>query len=334
MSRFIRYTIILFVLVLWLGGLSSTISHWLYETGVIVDDYRYGDLYRLSNLPQFKDKQPECPPSNRSSDTARTHLYIIGDSFSEPQRVNKQDFRVSHFQRVQWDHLQAAQLNPNKRNVLLIESVERHFREHFARPVAELVVQQDTTQAAKPKLSWRRRIGDDIHLSDIEERLESALFSHDLFFWFKELKASLTYRLFDRSSPAVSLSTDHEHVLLNMDTDTTKRLNSSFSTLTDLEVATLVDSVNSVAERYKRLGFDEVYISIIPNKTTILDPNRGEYNHLIERIQQHPALRVSVIDTYRVYKQTQQRVYLVGDSHWNCTGRALWLNQVRQKLGI
>jgi len=334
MSRFIRYTLIAFAVVLWLGGLSSTVSHWLYETGVIVDDYRYGDLYRLSNLPQFKDKQPECPPSDRDSDTARTHLYIIGDSFSEPQRVNQQDFRISHFQRVQWDHLQAAQLDPTRRNVLVLESVERHFREHFARPVNELVVQQDTNQAAKPKLSWRRQIGDDIHLSDIEERLESALFSHDLFFWFKELKASLTYRLFDRASPAVSLSTDHEHVLLNMDTDTTKRLNSSFSPLTDQEVATLVDSVNSVAERYKRLGFDEVYLSIIPNKTTILDPERGQYNRLIERIQQHPALRVGVIDTYSVYRQAKQPVYLIGDSHWNCTGRALWLNQVRQKISI
>ena len=67
---------------LWGGGLSSTVSRWLYGMGVIADDYRYGDLYRLSALPQFKQVQPVCELVNRSSDTAATQLYLIGDSFS------------------------------------------------------------------------------------------------------------------------------------------------------------------------------------------------------------------------------------------------------------
>lgn len=329
-----RYIILLFALILWGGGLSSSVSRWLYRIGVIVDDYRFGDLYRLSALPQFKQKQPVCPPSSRSSDTSSTHLYLIGDSFSEPQRLSEYDFRVSHFQRVAWEHPQRIQLDPNKRNVLLIESVERHFREHFAIPVNELVVEKDTSQMPNQRPSFAQQWDSEFHRKDVDERLESALFSHDWAFWIKEFKAALTLDWFDRTYTSVSLSKDQKNVFLHSDTDTSKVLNSSFSTLADSEVNTLVDSVNATADRYKRLGFDDVYLSLIPNKASILEPNRNDYNHLIERIQNNPRLKVPVVNTYDPFQQNATSVYLKSDTHWSCDGRALWLSLVRQKLGI
>src|SRR5919199_1231859 len=156
--RILRYSVLLIALLLWAGGLSSTVAHWLYGINVIVDDYRYGDLYRISALPQFKQAQPTCPASNRASDTASTHLYIIGDSFSEEQRIGQDDFRVSYYKRVKWDFPQRAQLNTRKRNVLLLETVERHFRDHFSRPVNELVVQQDSASNPTPEQPWYRQL--------------------------------------------------------------------------------------------------------------------------------------------------------------------------------
>jgi hypothetical protein len=332
--RIFRYIILLFALLLWGTGLSSTVSHWFYKIGVIVDDYRFGDLYRLSALPQFKQKQPICPPSNRSSDTASTHLYLIGDSFSEPQRLSESDFRVSYFQRVAWEHPQRIQLAPNKRNVLLIESVERHFREHFAIPVNELLIEKDTSQTLSQQPSLSQQWNKEFHRKDVDERLESALFSHDWAFWIKEFKATLTLNWFDRAYTSVSLSKDKKNVFLRSDTDTSKVLNSSFSTLTDREVNALVDSANATADRYRKLGFDKVYLSLIPNKASILEPNRSDYNHLIERIQDNPRLKVPVVNTYDLYKKNATSVYLKSDTHWSCDGRAMWLNLVRQRLSI
>jgi hypothetical protein len=330
----LRYTVLIIVLILWAGGISSTVLHGLYQTGVIGDDYRFGDLYRLSVLPQFKQEQPVCQSSHQASDTASTHLYLIGDSFSEPQRLSQDDFAVSHFQRVAWDHQQRVQLDPTKRNVLLIESVERHFREHFTRPINELVVEADTSRTPVLQPTLMQRISEEFHLSDVEERLETVLFSHDWAFWFKELKASLTLRWFDRANGSVSLSKDHQHVFLKLDTDTTKRLNSSFARLTDQEVNMLIDSVNATAARYQRLGFSDVYLSIIPNKTTILEQNRGAYNHLIERIQSNPRLRAPTINVYDAYRKAPFSPYLKSDTHWNCEGRAMWLEQVRQGIKL
>lgn len=332
--RFLRYTILVIALVLWGGGLSSSLLHGLYEAGVIVDDYRFGDLYRLSALPQFKQEAPVCTSANRSSDTASTHLYLIGDSFSEPQRLSKADFRVSHFQRVAWDYQQRVQLDPAKRNVLLIESVERHIRDHFARPVNELLIDPDTSRTPTPKLPLRQRISNEFHRSDMEERLETALFSRDWAFWFKELKATLTLNWFNRESSSVSLSRDHQNLFLRSDTDTSQTLHSSFAHINDKDIDILVDSLNSVAERYRRLGFDAVYLSVIPNKASILETNRGAYNHLIERIQQHPNLRVPTINTFEAFKKSPQSPYLTSDTHWNCEGRERWLNLVRQTIQI
>lgn len=332
--RFLRYSVLLLAVVLWAGGFSSTVSRWMYGAGLIADDYRFGDLYRLSALPQFKQKQPVCAPSNRASDTATTHLYLIGDSFSEPQRLSQSDFRVSYFQRVAWDNQQRVQLDTTKRNVLLLETVERHFREHFAKPINELVVDADTTHAPALPQTLRQRLSHEFHRTDVEERLESALFSQDWAFWLKELKASLTLHWFDRANASVSLSQNRKHLFLNLDTDTTRVLNSSFSRLTNREVNTLVDRVNAVASRYRQLGFDAVYLSIIPNKATILEKDRTDYNHLIDRIQNNPRLTVPTINVYDQYRRSTQAPYLKSDTHWNCEGRAIWLGLVRAKLQI
>ncbi len=334
LMRVVRYIVLIVTLILWGGGLSGSLLHWLYEAGVLVDDYRFGDLYRLSALPQFKEDKPVCSPSNLSSDTASTHLYIIGDSFSEPERLTENDFRVSHFQRVAWDYQQRAQLDPTKRNVLLIESVERHVRDHFARAIHEFVVETDTSRTPIVPQPLRQRISNEFHRNDTEERLESALFSRDWAFWFKEAKASLTLNWFNRESAGVSLSKDHKNLFLRSDTDTTKTLNSSFARLTDSEVTVLIDSINAVAERYNKLGFDTVYLSLIPNKASILEPNRGIYNHLIERIQANPTLRVPTINTYEAYKSSPFSPYLKSDTHWTCEGRKLWLDLVSQKIKI
>ncbi|MBC7569155.1 MAG: hypothetical protein H7319_05415 [Spirosoma sp.] len=332
--RYLRYFIISVALVFWLGGLSGTASHWLYDTGVIADDYRNGDLYRMSALPQFREPAPTCPPANRDADTAQTHLYILGDSFSEEQRLSQDDFRVSYYRRAKWDTPPVrVQLDPAKRNVLLMETIERHVRGHFSKSVREVTVVKDTVQNPAPVLTAWQRIKEDIHWSDVEERLASALFSQRWAFWFKEIKARLTLDWFNRASVNVSLSEDKEHIFLNSDTDSATPL-SSFSELSDREVSALVDSVNATADYYKRLGFDEVYLSIIPNKVTIVEPDRGMYNQLIPRIQNNPNLRVPTVNVYDPYKKATVSPYLTGDTHWTCAGRATWLQLVWEKAGI
>lgn len=334
--RILRYTVLLLAIVLWGSGLSTTLSHWLYGVGVIAEDYRFGDLYRLSCLPQFKQAAPVCPKEHRSSDTASAQLYILGDSFTEPQRISQSDFQVSHYQRVSWNQQTAGQfqLNPGKRNILLIETVERHFRQHFTTPIVEFTIQKDTSRAPGQLKSLTQQIASELHRTDVEERLESTLFSHNWAYWFKELKASLTLSLFERTNTKVSLSGDKKNIFTYMDTDTTNHLVSSFAPLSDRDVSILVDTLNARAAYYQKLGFDEVYFSIIPNKASILETQRTDYNHLIERIQQDPHLKANCLDVYTPFKHFPTSPYLKSDTHWTCEGQAIWLKLVQQRLRI
>ncbi|GAB3961744.1 hypothetical protein GCM10028805_61320 [Spirosoma harenae] len=119
-----------------------------------------------------------------------------------------------------------------------------------------------------------------------------------------------------------------------MDIDKQFTQNSSFSELSDDEVDTLVTNINLTADHYRQLGFDEVFLSIIPNKASILETDRNDYNHLIERIQNNSHLKVQTINTYEAFKQSPKSPYLKGDTHWNLEGRAIWLNLVRSKLKV
>ena len=88
-----KYPILLFIVILWLGGCSREVMQTLYKTGVIADDYRYGDLYRLSSLPQFKDPVQPCSPHPGPLQTQKgVSLHVIGDSFTEPERLSQRDF--------------------------------------------------------------------------------------------------------------------------------------------------------------------------------------------------------------------------------------------------
>jgi hypothetical protein len=78
------------------------------------------------------------------------------------------------------------------------------------------------------------------------------------------------------------------------------------------------------------LGFDEVYLSIIPNKTSVLAQDLGEYNHLIERMEGNKDLKMPVISVYADFMK--KNLYLKGDSHWNCEGQQIWIDKVNERL--
>ena len=89
-----------------------------------------------------------------------------------------------------------------------------------------------------------------------------------------------------------------------------------------------IKNINKTKTKYLQAGFDDVYLSIIPNKVSILSPELGNYNHLIERIQKDERLETPIIDTYSIFKKSPQKYYLKSDTHWTCDGREVWLQKV------
>jgi hypothetical protein len=163
------------------------------------------------------------------------------------------------------------------------------------------------------------------------ERHESILFSSDFFLTFKEWKAWMNWKLFNRIDEKVILSKDKKNLFYHLDAQPSG-VNSCFDKISEEEINLIVENLNKTYQNYKKVGFDEVYLSIIPNKTSILGTDLGEYNHLIERIQRNPELKIPFFDIYTPYHNSKKPLYEKGDSHWNCEGKKIWLNLVNSKL--
>lgn len=337
MRTFLRIMGLLLTLVAFVGGCSRSAYVRLAEWGLVPDDFRYGDLYRLSNLSQFKQVRATCEPFPQNGPKRPVALYVVGDSFLEESRTSAADFLAQTYRYTHWENRMAVQLDTALKNILLLETVERHAREHFARVADnfEIVSQPSPVQPAESgffhdlkqffsgKTAQRQQVP--------EDQLENLLFNGPVWQSLKETKARFTLAWFDRTNPKVALSRDEQHLFYVLDTDSTL-VNSNFNPLPDDEVTRMVDSLNATAGRYRRAGFDEVWLSIIPNKTTVVEPERGPYNRLIARIQEAPALQLPVIDTYRVLQPGGAGFYETSDSHWNCRGRAEWLKAVNERL--
>ena len=158
------------------------------------------------------------------------------------------------------------------------------------------------------------------------ERHQAVLFGYDFVLKIRELKAVFNEKVFNRLDPNVAVSPDKQHLLYNLDVKA--GINSSFDAISDDEIEKEVANINATYDYYKQQGFDEVVLSIIPNKTSIVAPTMGKYNHLIERIQQHPKLKMPIIDTYTPFSQHPEKYYELGDSHWNCKGKQIWVDGV------
>ncbi|GAB3181836.1 hypothetical protein GCM10027291_51860 [Telluribacter humicola] len=306
----------------------------LAKVEILPDDYRYGDLYRLSNLPQFRDDRQSCqeytPPTKPSG--KKIHLYLIGDSFTEAQRVGAQDFPVDQYQYVHWENVLHIKLDTTATNILLLESVERHFREHLATASITNLVPDSATYQADPHAPRIMAEVDNLFSSSLtEDRLELLLFQYDPILAFKELKASFNYRFFDRANDKVTVSEDGNHVVYYLDTDTTS-ITSSYAHIRNSQVDTLVQNITENTRRFKEMGFDHVVLSIIPNKSSVLIPYFYNYNQLIERIYNHPALPIPYVDVLEDFRKIKDQSYLIGDSHWTCQGQYLWLDKVNNLI--
>ncbi len=322
MMKILKYfTLILFAF-LWFLGCSKTASKYAYDHHIVEDDYRYGDLYRLANLREFRFKVEKCDQdfTGKKSSVA---LYLAGDSFTEDGRLDGDNFATETY-------LRGFVAEPNKgytlkpgRKILIIETVERHFRERFQKPWKNWDIATGR-EIVKDQTLEEKLLG--IKVPYNTQMHESLLFGSDFMMKIREIKAKLNLWLFGKTDDKVKLHNGHLLYYLDVNPGTS----SCFDEIQDSEIELMVMNVNLTYDYYKSLGFDEVYLSIIPNKTSVLAQDLGKYNHLIEKIEGNNNLKMPMISVYQDF--LKKNLYLKGDSHWNCEGQQIWVDKVNEKL--
>ncbi len=320
-------------------GLTPALQRKLFQRGIIPDQYNYGDLYNKTNLVQFKDENYHAVDSLDTTDIPATkikgvHLFTLGDSFTDIDTVFYGGEKNTHI----WvpNRLTPARLDKRDKNIVVIEVIERVLQERMQGKFWRMYIDNVLPDLSLPDAVsntteehginfLRGRFG-----SGVNNRLEFTVFNNSLALRLKELKAKILLDYFGRTQGG-RLSLDKQHVLYDLEVDTTSQL-SSFRYLSDAVIDSTVNKLNLIHDYYRSKGFDKVYISLIPNKSTIVAPELGRYNHQIERIEKHPNLKpavISLIDTLRYHPEW----YHLGDGHWNKYGKRYWLQRINETVG-
>lgn len=314
---------------LWFLGCSRNAVVYLVDNGFIGDDFRYGDLYRLSNLSAYRVPVEKCDMPYQGPKVP-VALYLAGDSFTEEGRVNRNEYAADHYYRsfVADEQVWLEQV-PGKK-ILVIETVERHLRERFSEKPWSSLVEALPAGPVKdsPPFTFRKLYDAvvDYEIPYREEMHESVLFSSDFILRIRELKAGFNYRVFGRVDPKVAVLKGE----LVYDLDLAPGVSSVYDPVSDEEISRIVNHANATRDHYRSLGFDEVYLSIIPNKSSLLIKEDKAYNHLVERVEGHSDLQVPLISVWKAF--TERNYYQKGDSHWDCAGQKVWVDAVNEQL--
>lgn len=282
----------------------------------IPSPYRYGDLYLLSSMPGYKIKNHSKLKPPFSTRNKNTTLTVIGDSYTEHFDSSLFNFYSYHF--IHWDKLPDTipVLDSTKRNILIIESTERYVRWRFKMNNLLSIGKKKQQVREEPALQLAA-----------ETNLQYMLTHLDWELPFKELKTSIYLNYFDKFSTMVSKPDGTGRLYLNETIDP-QNSSSSFNPVDDVEIKIIVENINKLCEQLSNLCFDEVYVSIIPNAASIYKKSDIPYNHLLERIQQHPGAKFKFINVYEDFKQEKKSVFHCNDSHWNALGQMIWLKKI------
>jgi hypothetical protein len=300
-----------------------------------------GDLVSISyldNVNRFKENY-EFRFVKPADDTGSSNidLYIYGDSYMlEIPDSAFYGVHSYHFCRRGYQDMTYS-LDPHKKNILIIEIAER-----FARVEFELQETMRHFNKKKPEISSRwvstspilyAKFPDlNIFNPDINRNLEFNLYGYRFWDQVKFAKASLNYYLFKRAVGDAVVSDNGDRLFLK-ETIAERDRASSYYSFDQKELREMFKNLNATCAYYKADGFDEVYLSIIPNAVTILQPLH--YNGLIPSLQQTDSLKcMHIIDIYSPFSKELHpgKLFRIGDTHWSNEGIQLWLNAVNAEL--
>ena len=300
-----------------------------------------GDLVSMSyldHLKQFQEKDEEhfVRPLDDSGHR-NIDLYIYGDSYLMSVPDSAFSFvNQYHFGRRTYEDLDYS-LDPHKKNILIIEYVERLARNELRRLDIYDHLKKKAPESSFRGLSfapvnYANMVALDIFTHEINRNLEFNLYGYRFWDQVKLAKVSFTYGLFKRAVGDVVVSDDGSRLFLRQ-TMAPNDISSSYSPIDQKEMQKMITNIHSIYDHYKAEGFDEIYLSIIPNPVTILQPLH--YNDLIPEVQKEARLKdIPIIDIYSQFSQDAEpgRLFRIGDTHWSNQGIQLWLHAVNTEL--
>ncbi len=352
-KRIPGYLAILVCLAAYIASMSDTlttaIGRFKTETNTVLrtDRQRYGDLYGMSYLPRFRKNYNALHkvPVAQCSGQKNLNLFLLCDSYLFTYAVADSFYcGVDNFSYINNNggKKSIGGLDVAHNNILLLEFTERFFSTLASDKDSSNYLLNFLTIDSISNLPSKRSIAKSTNsfISAVKElksfffkpalgtNMEFLVWETGLFTPLREFKASLIFNLFKRTDQKVVMGQNFDRLFF-VETVDSSFMGSSFREIKDIEIERDIKNLNAVYDHYKKFGFTEVYLSIIPNPVSVFEPTyKGmNYNGLIPRIEKHPNLKMKAISVYNEFKDAPERFYQPSDTHWNTEGLKAWLEK-------
>jgi hypothetical protein len=350
MRKFISFLIIALCLVIYYCSNSAKITEQYTDfrerrTLIGSDKIGYGGLYGMCYLSDYR--YPFSYDIKAAKDTLEKNinLYLFSDSYLYYRVSSKHFCNTDKLYKMKWfeteTFLKQEALDTTKKNVLVFEMTERYVRillDNFDGAANMLSIGKKAAEPAPNNENtnsynlWEK-LQTPLINPNINSNLELNLFDYKFFRPLKELKANLNYYVFNRLNDEVFVDTAYKQLYYKPTVSGEQKMN-AFYPVDSVEFKIICATINKLYDLYQSKGFDEIYLAIIPNPVTIVNPNLGHYNDLIPAINKVDTLRMKILDIYSIFKQHPSAYYAKNDSHWNSAGLQLWLDEFNKRLKV
>jgi hypothetical protein len=317
-------------MLLYIAAVNESVFNRLDKSGFVNVKFACGDLYSNTLIPKFKDVDfadsyiPEFKPSFKDTNLV---LYVDGDSYTQPGRVDAKNFAAGSYHHG----LENLTLDSSKINILILSKTERYLIQDI-----EYEYENLDSSGVKPnnrlKEFFEHNPNPDLfNTLDINQRLEYLISNNSIITFLKERKSMLLYELLGETNNQVVVSEKYRMVYLRETTDVHSKKSPYYKL--DSSFATKVSEVlNDRYMQYKAMGFDEVYFAPIPEKTRLFPYHESFQLNDIYKIMEQDSVRIPFLNVYSKLKSSKELVYAHCDTHWNRHGINVWLSMVDSVL--
>ena len=307
------------------------------------DKFGYGDLYGMSYLSDYRIPSTHKIHAARQAFKNDIDLYLFCDSYLNDFIEKNHFYGVDSLYKIRWWELQTykqiTSLDKKKRNILVLEIAERRVRiicSNYSSNINMLKIDSthslpNTFSESDSKFSFSSFLTTHFFNPQINNNLELNLFDYKIFRPFRELKADFIFNLFNRVNNNVYLDTS-KMFLYYMPTVSGEQNENVFFPVDSNEIKLICSTLNKVYSYYIGQGFNEIYLSIIPNTVTMVNPSIGKYNNLIPSLYALDSLRMCIFDVSKIYSNNPQKYYSRNDTHWNSKGLQAWVDNFNKIL--
>jgi hypothetical protein len=299
------------------------------------DFYKYGDVYALTSLPEFKQKLVGTGTHRLKNIDSNCALDVVGDSYTQPGRWRGDCLNGASYTHTHISHgVLPIPADGSKLNILIVEVIERNFLKSCRADFTRFGNTNSEPLSVVNKVANTLAYFDGyFNKSIINSRLEYFAGHNRRSRSVKEIKAQLQWYLLGESYGGLRRSIKYDYLYLAETVDSLAT-GSCYKQVSLADKLLINTAVHQLGKSAAALGYDKVILSVIPEKARIYPAYPEMQNDLFGYLTTLGSAGVALLEVNASIDSAakKEEMYWKSDTHWKPAATNIWLKKLDQLL--